>query len=56
MDYKKIGKALLFPHIAVMIILVPVSAVFLVYPMVFLGSSSIVSVISYVLSAYTLTV
>ena len=28
MDFKKIGLALLFPHIAIMIILVPVSAFF----------------------------
>ncbi|MBQ4323036.1 MAG: hypothetical protein IJC19_03770, partial [Clostridia bacterium] len=48
--------ALLFPHIAIMIILVPVSAVFLVYSMVFLGTKSTTAIISYVLSAYTLTV
>ena len=56
MDWKKIGKALLFPHIAIMIILVPISTVFLVYSMVFLGTESITAIISYVLSAYTLTV
>ncbi|MBQ3065227.1 MAG: hypothetical protein IJC98_03220 [Clostridia bacterium] len=54
MDWKKIGKALLFPHIAIMIILVPISTVFLVYSMVFLGSNSVVAVISYVLAFYTL--
>ena len=56
MNWKKLGKALLFPHIAVMIILVPIAAVFLVYSMVFLGTESVAAVISYVLSAYTLTV
>lgn len=56
MDWKKIGKALLFPHIAVMVILVPVSTAFLVYSMVFLGTQSVAAIISYVLSAYTLTV
>ena len=35
MDWKKHGKALLFPHIAIMIILIPIAAVFLVYSMVF---------------------
>ena len=35
MDWKKLGKALLFPHIAIMIILVPIATVFLVYSMVF---------------------
>ncbi len=54
--WKKIGKALLFPHIAVMIILLPVATAYLVYSMVFLDSESVVAVISYVLAAYTLTV
>lgn len=56
MDRKKLGKALLFPHIAIMIILVPIAIVFLVYSMVFLGTESVVAIISYVLSAYTLTI
>lgn len=56
MDWKKLGKALLFPHIAVMIILIPITTVFLVYSMVFLGTDSVVAIISYVLSAYTLTI
>jgi len=56
MNWKKLGKALLFPHIAIMIILVPISAVFLVYSMVFLGTESVAAIISYVLAAYTLTV
>ena len=56
MDWKKHGKALLFPHIAIMIILIPIAAVFLVYSMVFLGSESVVAVISYVLASYTLMI
>lgn len=56
MDWKKLGKALLFPHIAVLIILLPISTVFLVYSMIFLGSESVPAVISYVLAAYTLTI
>lgn len=56
MDWKKLGKALLFPHIAIMIILVPIAIVFLVYSMVFLGTDSIPAIVAYVLSAYTLTV
>ncbi|MBO5109399.1 MAG: hypothetical protein J6D21_01660 [Clostridia bacterium] len=56
MDWKKIGKALLFPHIAIMILLVPIATAFLVCSMVFLGTESPVSIVSYVLSAYTLTV
>lgn len=56
MDWKKLGKAFLFPHIAVMIPLVPVAVGFLVYSMVFLGTESLPAIISYVLAAYTLTV
>ncbi|MBE6533943.1 MAG: hypothetical protein E7678_03115 [Ruminococcaceae bacterium] len=56
MDWKKLGKALLFPHIAIMIILVPIATVLLVGSMVFIGTESIIAYISYVLSAYTLMV
>ncbi len=56
MDIKKIVKSLLFPHIAIMIILLPVATAFLVYSMVFLGTDSPVAIISYVIAAYTLTV
>lgn len=56
MDWKKIGKALLFPHIAIMMILVPIATAFLVYSMVFLGTQSVAAIISYVLAAYTLTI
>ena len=56
MDWKKIGKAILFPHIAIMLILIPIATVFLVYAMAFLGTESVAAIISYVLAAYTLTV
>ena len=56
MNPKKIGKALLFPPIAIMIILVPVATVLLVGSMVFVGTESVIAYISYALSAYTLTV
>lgn len=56
MDWKKLGKALLFPHIAIMIVLVPLSAILLIGSMVFVGTESAIAYISYVLSAYTLTV
>ncbi len=55
MNWKKIGKALLFPHIAIMIILIPIATVFLVSSMVYLGTESVPAIISYVLAAYTLT-
>ena len=56
MDWKKLGKALLFPHIAVMLLLIPVATAFLIYSMAVLGTESAVAYISYVLAAYTLTV
>ena len=56
MDWKKICKALLFPPLWLMILLVPFATAFLVYSMVVLGTDSVVAIISYVLAAYTLTV
>lgn len=56
MDLRKLGKALLFPHIAIIALLTPISLVLLVGSMVFVGVESPVAIASYVLSAYTLTV
>jgi hypothetical protein len=56
LDFEKIYRAALFPHLAIRIILVPISVVMLVYSMVFIGTESVAAIISYVLSAYTLTV
>lgn len=56
MNYKKIAKALLFPHTAIMILLIPVATVFLVCSLVFLKADSVVSIISYVISFYTLLI
>jgi len=56
MDWRKIGITLLFPHIAIMIILLPLATVFLVYSMVFMGSDSIIAIVSYVLAFYTLMI
>lgn len=56
MNWKKVGKALLFPKMAVMIILTPLSIAFLVYSMVALGTETAISIVSYVASAYVLTI
>lgn len=56
MDWKKIGKALLYPKMWIMIALIPVATAFLVFSMVALGTESVPAIISYVLAAYTLTV
>lgn len=56
MKARKLAKALLFPHIAIMILLLPLATVLLVGAMVFVGTDSVIAYVSYVLSAYTLTV
>ncbi len=56
MNLKKIGKAILFPHIAIMIILLPIATVFLVYSLAFMGSDSVIAIVSYVLAFYTLLI
>jgi len=56
MDWKKLGKALLYPKTVLMILLVPIAAALLVGSMVFVGTKSAIAYISYVLAAYTLTV
>ncbi len=56
MELKKLGKAFLFPHIAIMLLLVPIATALLVFSMVYVGTESPLAYISYVLAAYTLTV
>lgn len=56
MDWKKLGKALLYPKTVLMILLVPIAAALLVGSMIFVGTESAIAYISYVLAAYTLTV
>lgn len=56
MNSKKLLKALLFPHAAVMAVLLPVSAIFLIYAMMYLDSSSPMRIASYLTAFYTLCV
>jgi len=56
MKWKKFLKALLFPHISIMIVLIPVATALLVYSMINLEADSVVAIVSYVISAYTLTI
>lgn len=56
MNWKKLLHVLLFPHIAILIILLPVATAFLVCAMLMVGSESPIAIVSYVLAAYTLTV
>ena len=54
--WKKIGKALLFPSVWIIALLVPVALTLLIYAFVFQTQASVISIIAYVISAYTLTV
>ena len=54
--FKKIGKALLFPHVALVILLSIASIAALVIAFLVLPDNAVVNYASYVLSAYTLTV
>ena len=56
MDWKNLGKKLLFPHTLVMVLFVPFAIALLVYSMVFVGTETPIAYVSYVFSAYTLTV
>ena len=56
MNLKKICRAILFPHIAIMLILLPIAITYLVYSLVFLEATSLVVIPSYVLAFYTLVV
>ncbi len=53
---KKILKAFLYPHIAIMILLFIVSIVLLILSFLIFDTASVGAIISYVISAYTLTV
>lgn len=55
-DWKKFGLSLLYPHLAVIICLLPVSIVFLTLSLIYLGTESIIAIISYLLSFYVLLV
>ena len=56
MDWKKIGHNLLYPHIAIIICLLPISVAFLVFALVYLNSESVLAIISYLLAFYVLMV
>ena len=53
-DWKKFGFNLLFPHIAVIICLLPISIAFLIFSLIYLGTESIIAIISYLLAFYVL--
>lgn len=54
MNWKKIGRIILFPHTAVIWLLGPAAAALLAYSFAELGETDAVSIVSYVLSFYAL--
>lgn len=56
MNWKKLGKTILFPHIVLLILLLPVATIWLTYAMLYWGESAPERIASYVAAAYTLTV
>ena len=55
-DWKSFGLKLLYPHLAVIICLLPISIAFLIFSLVHLGTESMIAIISYLLAFYTLLV
>lgn len=56
MTWCKIGKALILPHISVLLLLFPISAVLLIYSLLCLAEIAPVRIGAYVLAFYTLTI
>ncbi len=54
MDLKRIGKKLFFPPLALLFTLLPITTVFLICSMLFIGTEEPVTIISYILAAYSL--
>ena len=55
-DWKKIGLNMLYPHLAVIIVLLPIAIAFLVLSLIYLGTESILAILSYLLAFYVLLV
>ncbi len=56
MNWKKIFKSILYPHIVIVIILLPISTSILIYSLFYVSDRSMQAYISYALAFYTLTI
>lgn len=56
MNWKKLGKTLLFPHLAFIILFLSVSIALLVFSLIYYEPTAIISIISYLLAFYMLIV
>jgi hypothetical protein len=55
-NWKKIGKSLLYPHPAVLILLTPISIAFLVFSLIYFDTTNMLAIVSYLLAFYVLLV
>ena len=55
-NWKKIGKSLLYPHPAALILLTPISIAFLVFSLVYFDTTNMLAIVSYLLAFYVLLV
>lgn len=53
-NWKKFGLSLIYPHVAVIICLLPISVAFLVLSLIYLGTESVLAILSYLFSFYVL--
>ena len=56
MNWKRIGQALLYPHLAIIILFLPLSVSLLVFSLIYLDTTSAISIISYLFAFYMLVV
>lgn len=55
-NWNKIGLNLIYPHLAVIICLLPIAVAFLVFALIYLGTESIIAIFSYLLAFYVLLI
>ncbi|MBQ7973482.1 MAG: hypothetical protein IJ295_00800 [Clostridia bacterium] len=56
MSWKKFGRSLLYPHLAIIICLLPIAVTLLVLALVYLSPESVVAILAYLLAFYVLLV
>lgn len=56
MNWKKFGKALIYPHLAIILLFLPISVAFLTFSLIYFDSTSMISIVSYLFAFYMLMV
>ncbi|MBR1987521.1 MAG: hypothetical protein IKA36_00625 [Clostridia bacterium] len=55
-NWKRFGLSILYPHIAVLICFLPISILFLIMSLIYLDSTSLLAILSYLFSFYSLLI